>query len=250
MSCGSSLDYLYLLRGPSFSCTRENGNVQNAGDTRRLCRNLYAGKRIKWILQATLLSICTSLCIFGAEWWGDHLNIDTLYNNCRGGDKAAEKQLFEKLSARFRLFAELKIRDEMDAQEVCQKALMIVFEKHSGIDFETSFAAWAHKVLHNEILKYYRTEAYRGNLFLRGNDDNVPPPTWTPNPELKRRMVKCIKLICRAYNRYGRVLNLKYQGYTAEEICERLDITPSNFYTMVSRSRLLLDTCLETGDIR
>ncbi len=178
------------------------------------------------------------------------MNIDTLYNDCRGGDKAAEERLFEKLSARFCVFAELKIRDEMDAQEVCQKALMIVFEKYRAITFETSFAAWAHKVLHNEILKFYRDQANRDKVLARDDDGSLSASTWNSDPELKRRMLECIKKICRAYIRYARILNLKYQGYTGEEICERLAITPNNFYSMVSRARSLLDTCLETGDVR
>ena len=53
------------------------------------------------------------------------MNINALHSNCGQGDKGAEERLFESLSVRFRLFAEHKIRDRLDAEEVCQKALNI-----------------------------------------------------------------------------------------------------------------------------
>lgn len=127
---------------------------------------------------------------------------------------------------------------------------MVVFQKYRAINFETSFAAWAHQVLQNEILKFYRSQANRAKILVRDHDDSVSASTWNSDLELKRRMLECIKKICGAYIRYARILNLKYQGYTGEEICERLAITPNNFYSMVSRARSLLDTCLETGDVR
>ncbi len=178
------------------------------------------------------------------------MTIDDLYKIFRSGESGAEKALFEKLSARFALLAEHKIRDSMDAQEIRQKALMIVFEKCRHLDIETSFSAWAHKVLQNEILKYYRTRSYHGALFLQTADGEQPQAIGNFDPELKMRMVDCVRKMCRANVRYARILNLAYQGYGTGEICRKLKITASNCYAILSRARSLLDRCLETGDIQ
>lgn len=177
------------------------------------------------------------------------MNINALHSNCGQGDKGAEERLFESLSVRFRFFAEQKIRDRLDAEEVCQKALTVVFEKYRAIVFETSFSAWAHRVLDNEILKHYRTHAYHENLFMPMEDDGQSAAAWNPDPELKRRLLGCMKRICDVNSRYARTLNLKYQGYEAEDICRMLKITANNLYVILSRARSLLRLCLDKGDI-
>lgn len=178
------------------------------------------------------------------------MNIDSLYNQCRQGDKIAENELFRHLSARFRLFAELKIRDKVDAEEVVQNAIMTVARKYPAIEFEVSFAAWAHKVLQNEILKYYRSQGYRGELFVSAEADAFPQSVWSPDPDLKRHLMDCMRKLCEANGRYARVLNLKYQGYEATEICRKLKVTADNFYVILSRARSMLKACLDNGDFR
>lgn len=178
------------------------------------------------------------------------MDINTLFSNCRQGGKAAEEALFAALTARFRLFAEQKVRNRVDADEIVQNALMVVFKKYRAIDFEISFAAWAHRVLENEILKYYRAKSYHNNLFMQVEPDASPSALWHPDPTLKRRVVDCMKKICEANARYARTLNLKHQGYGTDDICRKLEISPENFYVILSRARSMLKLCLETGVIR
>lgn len=177
------------------------------------------------------------------------MNIDKLYNQCRQGDKTAENELFRNLSARFRLFAELKIRDKVDAEDVVQNAIMTIARKHPAIEFEVSFTAWAHKVLHNEILKYYRSRGYRDELFISAEADTLPQAEWRSDPELKRHLMECMQKLCEANARYARALNLKYQGYEVLEICRKLNVTAGNFYVILSRARSMLKACLDNGDL-
>jgi len=178
------------------------------------------------------------------------VNIDHLYENLCHGDKTAEGELFRHLTERFRLFAELKVRDKMDAEEVVQNAVMVIARKYRAIEFETSFAAWAHKVLSNEILKYYRTKAYHDDLFMRVELESSPSALWNPDPDFKRRLLECIRKLCDANIRYARTLNLKYQGFDIDDICRKLKVTTENLYVILSRARSLLKLCLEKGDIK
>jgi RNA polymerase sigma factor (sigma-70 family) len=177
------------------------------------------------------------------------LDINSLHRDSCGKEKAAEEKLFAALTVRFRLFAGQKILDKQDAEEVVQKSLMIVFQKYRGIDFKTSFAAWAHKVLDNEILKHYRAKSTREGLFVGTADGGAPTALWNPDPELKRRLVGCMTKLLETNHRYARILDLHYQGYSAEEICREITLTLNNFYVLLSRARSALRHCLDNEGI-
>ena len=80
------------------------------------------------------------------------MKINALYGNARQGDEAAEKELFQYLTARFNYLAQLDIGNEADAEEIAQEALMTVVQKYREIDIHTSFSSWAYKVLENKVL--------------------------------------------------------------------------------------------------
>ena len=48
------------------------------------------------------------------------VSLNVLHKNAVGGSREAEEELFESLTARFRLFAQHKIRDKADSEEVVQ----------------------------------------------------------------------------------------------------------------------------------
>jgi RNA polymerase sigma factor (sigma-70 family) len=178
------------------------------------------------------------------------LNINQLYSEARGGDEGARKRLFRELSESFGLFVQHRIWDEEDSREVVQDALMTISDKYTEIEFETSFAAWAYRVLENKMLQYYRTKGIRAEKIARMPDNEVGFRSWNPDPELKRRLLDCLRKVSGVYIRHARILNLHYQGYTVTEICERLKLTRNNAYILLSRARAMLKLCLETGDIR
>ena len=95
------------------------------------------------------------------------LNTAELHTKACQGDKSAEKELFQILFVRFRYFAGQKIRNQQDVEEVVQNALMAVSRKYSKINVDVSFAAWAHKVVSNEVLKHYRSKSLRERTRLR-----------------------------------------------------------------------------------
>ena len=155
------------------------------------------------------------------------MDINSLQVLARGGDKTAEDSLFCELSARFRLFVRQRIGDEQDAKEVVQNALLTIVQEYMGVEFQTSFAAWAYKVLDNRILAYYQTckrQAARSQS-LSDAGGNLEMAGANPQPELRHRLLSCLDKIMRANRRYARILNLHYQGYKTDEICEMMELT-------------------------
>ncbi len=178
------------------------------------------------------------------------MNINELHSIVRQGDLSGEEQLFQRLSESFRLFVQQRIWNEQDREEIVQDAILTVSEKYKVTDFTTSFAAWAYRVLENKLLYYYRTKKTRQSRFIRMADERDTIADRTTDPDLKRRLLVCLKKIGTANSRHARVLNFRYLGYETEEICERLKITRNNLYILLSRARSILKLCLEKGDVK
>jgi RNA polymerase sigma-70 factor (ECF subfamily) len=183
---------------------------------------------------------------------GTVLDINELYHAAERGDSDGERQLFHELLIRFRIFALQRVWDDNDAEDVLQEALATISREFRQITIETSFAAWAYRVLDNKIMAYLKTKKRLAGRYehLNGTEGNQAGVSDSQDPELKRRLLACIKKVGAKNAKYVRALNLHCQGYDTEEICRRLDITSSNFYAIMSRARSLLELCLETGDIK
>lgn len=178
------------------------------------------------------------------------MDINSLQNAARHGDRTAENDLFQYLHARFRLFAQRKLRDREDAEEVVQDALKTVLEKYREIEFEISFAAWAYRVLENKILTFHRTrkrrQEHQEDLARRAGSSERD----RSDGDLEVRLLECLRKLNEVNRRHARILVLKYQGFSVSEICERLGITRTNLYTLLSRARSLLELCLKKGDLK
>jgi RNA polymerase sigma-70 factor (ECF subfamily) len=175
------------------------------------------------------------------------MDTNSLYDKARSGDRESREELFGRLSARFRLFAERRIGSTADAEQVVQDALLIVLKKYESVRIETSFAAWAHKVLEFEVLRYYKRTGTRERRFGEYLEQQQDSTQADPDPTLKARLLDCLAKVGKHNQRYARILNLHYQGYGTREICERLQVTENHSYVLLSRARNLLTTCLESG---
>lgn len=179
------------------------------------------------------------------------MDLNKLYLLAKNEDSSAEVDFFETLSARFRLFVRRRIRNQEDGEEIVQNALMAINSEYRTIDIEVSFSAWAYKVLNNRIKAYLKTKARsaRRTVSMTDSDWADLTPCRETDLELKRTLLSCLGKIGQVNIRYARVLNLKVQGYQTDEICSRLAITSTNLYSILCRARIMLEQCLEKGDI-
>lgn len=179
------------------------------------------------------------------------MNLNDLHRNAEGGDKKAEDKLFQYLSERFRQFANRRIWDQEDAKEIAQEALMLIAREYKSISFETSFQAWAYKVLDNKILSYIKKKRQRGDRVVSVADvSEVGHNIVDANPELRSRLLECLKKVGRVNRRHARIIDLHYLGYKTKEICQRLKLSDNGFYIILHRARKMLEKCLETGEVK
>ena len=177
------------------------------------------------------------------------MSIDSLYRAALDGDEASERELFRYLTDRFRLFAQLKTRNQQDSEDIVQNALMTIAKRYRNIDFQVSFASWSYKVLSNKMLDYFKTQRGRERNLQSASLESERATPQDLHPDTRQQMLDCLKKVGRANGRFARILNLHYQGYNTGEICHKLGLKRSYFYVVLSRARSMLEACLEEGDV-
>ena len=175
--------------------------------------------------------------------------IENLYLQARDGDKSAENRLFSDLFLRFQVIARKRIWNDEDAEEVIQETLKEISRIYHDAELKGPFAAWAHKILLHKIWDYYRRKKQQARYMTSTGDLELQSNHWTPDPTLEGELQKCMQKLIEVNSRYARLLTLIYQGFSVKEICDKLEITKGNCYTILSRARSMIKLCLKTGDI-
>lgn len=180
------------------------------------------------------------------------MSINELHKISLNGGRKAEEQLFNTLAARFRVFARQRVWNDADAEEVVQEAMVTIGREFRRIEFETSFAAWAYKVLDNRILAYLSARKRKSDreVSTDAKPGNPVAEIGAVRPELKVRLLACLKKVGGVNRRYARVLNFSYQGYKVDEICRQMEVKPNTLYSLLSRARKMLETCLDKGEVK
>lgn len=178
------------------------------------------------------------------------MDIDAVYKSALTGNRQAETQLFAELTDSFHILARHRIENEQDAQELVQDVLLTVAQKYRELQVEKSFAAWVYKVFEHKLFTYYRSKQTRRRKVVYMEDCDQATLTSASDPELKRRLLHCLEKIARTNDRYAKILNLRFQGYSGAEISTTLGYTKNSILSSLSRARAKLKTCLEKGDFQ
>jgi RNA polymerase sigma factor (sigma-70 family) len=178
------------------------------------------------------------------------MEIEALYQAARDGDRQAEERLFSDLGESFHLYLRQRIQNSQDAQEVVQDVLLTIADKYKEVRIEKSFAAWAYKVFEHKLFSYYRAKRTRQSKFVGTEDSDLAGQVYTPDPELKRRLVECLKRMGQDNRRYAEILDLHFQGYSGDEIGAKLGASKNSVLICLSRARARLRQCLEKGNSR
>ena len=142
----------------------------------------------------------------------------------------------QKLREIFLALAKRRIRNEHDAEEIAQEALITVVEKFPAQDIQKSFLQWAFGILRNKIGNYYqgrdrrvRREQGEGeDVLARRPADDWDPVAILAEQELSGKLARCwarLKPPCRD------LLGMLYRGASRDEIFARY---PQYHYKVVN----------------
>ena len=176
------------------------------------------------------------------------LDVNSLHRKALSGNDEFREQLFKVLLESFRIIAQHKIWNNEDSEEVVQIALQTIWDKFDETAEIANFQAWSYRVLTNKIGDYYRQQKHRGNWVAGSYRDAEYSRDSDHDPEFIIQLSDCIRKVGETNHRYARVLNLKYQGFSVDEISRKLALKANYLYVVLSRARSMLSDCLKLGD--
>lgn len=160
-----------------------------------------------------------------------------------------------------------KTSSKETAEDIVQETFLSAYNKIDCFEGKSSPKTWLFSILNNKIIDFYRKNAkvkerefsITENLGLKLTDDffseteswksNEHNPIWDQDQELldnvdfNKTMASCLDDLPK---KWKLAVTSKYlTDKNANEICQDLEISVSNYWQIVHRAKLLLKKCLE-----
>lgn len=166
-------------------------------------------------------------------------------------------------------FAMYRVRNKEVAEDLVQETFLSGLKSVQSFRGDAPEKSWLYNILRNKIVDYFRKKANQeiknsGQASEQDEDsfylsffrkdghwsDNRSPVHWDislekklENEEFMQFLMLCISLLPETW---AKVFSLKnIEELSTQDICKELDITASNLWTIVHRSKLQLRSCLE-----
>jgi RNA polymerase sigma-70 factor (TIGR02943 family) len=172
-------------------------------------------------------------------------------------------QCIEKYTNELYTWAYHKISDKENAEDIVQETFFSAFKNIESFNSESSMKTWLFRILNNKIIDYYRKNA-KHNIHLESsftfderNDIFDKSQSW------KSRKIEegwedqnlldqndFVEALDNCYEKLPANWKFAIQSKyifqkEATEICQELDITPSNYWKIIQRAKLTLKECIE-----
>jgi RNA polymerase sigma-70 factor (ECF subfamily) len=161
-------------------------------------------------------------------------------------------------------FALARIGDPSAAEDVVQETLLAALKARHDFQNRSDFRTWLTGILKHKIVDHFRRQ--RPDRIGNGLDPaelpsespfdgrgrwKNPPRTWGSDPlgrvERKEFLSWLFRCLGELPERMARVFSLReFEGVDTALICQELDISPTNCWTLLHRARMKLRRCLET----
>jgi RNA polymerase sigma-70 factor (ECF subfamily) len=194
---------------------------------------------------------------------GDAALIDAL----RSGNERAFARLVDSHRRALLRIAQLYVRDRSVAEEVVQETWLAVLEGIDRFEARSSLKTWIYRILTN-LAKTRAQREHRQQPFYALSDDEpevnekrfrpiddpkfpqqwaTPPRSWPHERILARETVKQLRhAIAQLPAAQQVIVGLRdIDGWSSDEVCEALEITPGNQRVLLHRARSRLRNTLE-----
>jgi RNA polymerase sigma-70 factor (ECF subfamily) len=154
-----------------------------------------------------------------------------------------------------------KVSDKLTAEDIVQNTFLAALESLHRFESKSGPKTWLFSILKNKISDYYRQKYKQveslsdidgtDELFDKNGRLKAPCSSiqWSTdeelldNPEFLQALHYCIAALPK---KMSTVVGLKYlDGTDSQSVCQKLDISQTNFWQIMHRAKLLLKTCLE-----
>ncbi len=160
-------------------------------------------------------------------------------------------------------WAYFRVSDAELAKDLVQDTFLAAAEMLSTFKEESTPKTWLFSILNHKVIDYYRKrihqtisideKGYSGFFDSEGRWlKSKRPEDWERNEEhlldnagFLEVLKKCLDALP---GRWGTRVKLKYLlNKNSEEICQELEITPTNFWQIIHRAKLQLRDCVENN---
>lgn len=155
-----------------------------------------------------------------------------------------------------------KVSNAELARDLVQDTFLAALEKIGNFKGDSSPKTWLFSILNHKIIDYYRKKVNQPStldnqlfpdFFDTGGkwQETRRPKDWTEHheeqllddPEFQKILQKCLEALP---EQWSTSVKLKYLlEKKGEEICQELNISPSNFWQIIHRAKLQLRDCVE-----
>ena len=163
-------------------------------------------------------------------------------------------------------FAVLRVANRETAKDLVQETFLSALQNHDSFRGESSEKTWLISILKNKIIDYYRKRKTDKSIPLIDNDgeseldkyfdeegewkQSAQPVSWSGTGYHSLRSKEFLEIFQRCLaklSEHGRVIfTSKYiDELESEEICKQLDVTTSNYWVIMHRTKLQLRQCVE-----
>lgn len=156
-----------------------------------------------------------------------------------------------------------KVSDSDMAKDLVQDTFLAASEKINSFKAESSPKTWLFSILNHKIVDYYRKKVNQplpienisfSNFFDADGDwqEEKKPKDWEDEDkhllddvDFQDVLRKCLDALP---EKWGASVRLKYlMNKNGEEICQELEIAPTNLWQIIHRAKLQLRNCVENN---
>ncbi len=186
----------------------------------------------------------------------------------RSGDERAFARLIDGLHPSLLGVAQLYLRDRAVAEEVVQETWLAVLEGIDRFEARSSLKTWIYRILTNRAKTRAQRERRQLPFSALRDDDEpevhearfrpiddpkfpqhwaVPPHAWPHERVLARETVEQLRrAIAQLPAAQQVIVGLRdIDGWSSDEVCDALEITPGNQRVLLHRARSRLRNALE-----
>ena len=165
-------------------------------------------------------------------------------------------------------WAEYKLGSKILAEDLVQDCFLAAYEAYDKFEGRSKAKTWLFSILNRKIADYYRShqsdfknyadphiakaeETVQGFFSSDGHWENMEvEPIWEDqsalldHPHFRDKFEGCLADLP---DLWQEVIKAKYlQNLKADEICQDLELSTTNYWQITHRAKLLLKKCIET----
>lgn len=139
------------------------------------------------------------------------------------------------------------LKDEEDARDVTQDAMLLAFRHRDSFRGDSRFTTWLYRIAATTALMHLRKRRRTPQMLSSSEHDELQndPPSKAPSPEelssSSEAVAQCERNLGHMGEKYGNIFRMRFlEGYTESEIAEQLGLNVSTVKTRAYRARSYL----------